>query len=229
MMEWTTQLLLVFICCGGLLLAGSAKGASGRPNRTGRNYDVIVDRNPFGLKPRPAPKTNEVVATPPEELFLTGLTSLGGLRAYFMSKAPPGKTPDYYNLGIGEREDSLEVLAIDPSAGTVTVRNAGIESVMSFKANGVKAPVAPTKPAGGPGSLARTVSRSLRGTPAAQRVRTIPSRTVRTTPASSSTTSSARSKVRPYAAAQDTLILELQRITNPDIHFPPPPIPLPTR
>ena len=50
---------------------------------------------------------------PKDEILLTGITSIGTLHAYFMSKPPQGKQPDFYSLGVDEKRDGLEVLGID--------------------------------------------------------------------------------------------------------------------
>src|SRR5688500_17436595 len=98
-----------------------------------RNYRVIIDRNPFGLKPPPPPPTNviPVMDKPKDEILLTGITSIGPARAYFMTKAPQGKNPEYYSLGVDEKRDGLEVINIDTQGKNVKVRNAGIETIMT--------------------------------------------------------------------------------------------------
>ena len=213
-----------------------------------RNYRVFIERNPFGLKPPPPAVTNALTnAAPKDEILLTGFTTIGSPRAYFMSKAPPGKEAEKYSLGIDEKRAELEVLEINPLHGSVRVRNSGIESVMTLAANGVKAPasapgpatpgapaaapgVPPPPPGAGPGSPPPGAN------PAAGRIRTIPSRNVRTpmtptpggaapmvgmTPAMSPNPLPAAPN--PNAAATDTLIMELQKKTNPNIAFPPTP------
>jgi hypothetical protein len=112
-----------------------------------RNYQVIVERNPFGLKPPPTPPTNAPAVTQPkDEIFLTGITSIGGPRAYFMTKAPQGKQPEFFSLspGLDQARNGLEVLAIDLNTRSVRVRSSGSESVMTFAANGIKPPATPT-------------------------------------------------------------------------------------
>ncbi len=173
---------LLTISCS-LMLSHAAhfvsSGSSEHVPKT-RDYSVIYERNPFGLRPLPPPKTNFVAKPPQDQILLTGITSIGRERAYFMSKPSPGRLPHYYCLGVGEGKDTLEVLDIDLVAKTVRVRHAGEELVMNFWANGVK-PV----PTIGPGSLktnARSASLpgSLGTTTSNSRLRMIPTRTVRT-------------------------------------------------
>jgi hypothetical protein len=244
-----------------------------------RNYRVIIDRNPFGLKPPPPPATNAPVAPQPkEEYFLTGLTSIGGLRAYFMTKpSPTKKEPEYYSLGVDEKKDGLEVLSIDLNNQSVRVRSGGIENVMSFASHGVKPPAAPALAAGAPGaplvrgapgtpgaavtlpaiSTARgtTVAPHLPAgitppatpgassalspsvtpvTTAASRVRTIPSRAVRTPvmdPAMAQRyginpgDGQAPPQPNPLTSEAEILMLELQKAANPNVQFPPTPLP----
>ena len=104
---------------------------------------MIIDRNPFGLRPPPpVPPQAKAPAPPRDEILLTGITSIGKRRAYFMSLAGPGHTPHYFSMAVGERNGDLEVLSIDPGAKVVRVRNAGVEIGMTFAANGVKPPSA---------------------------------------------------------------------------------------
>jgi hypothetical protein len=211
-----------------------------------RNYRVIVDRNPFGLKPIPPPPTNAPpVEKSKDEILLTGITSIGGLRAYFMTKAPAGKNPEYYSLGVDEKKDALEVMAIDLTEKSVRVRNAGVESIMTFAANGVKTPATPNATPGAPGATLTTTTRP--GVPGASpptpgtagpvgapaqspvsRMRSVPSRT--TTVSSNPMLPVGGAPMPTTGAANysspeaDLLMMELQRQANPNIQFPPPPI-----
>ena len=233
-----------------LLVATSGYAVNPSPDPHERNYRVIIDRNPFGLKPPPPPATN---APPPvqarDEIYLTGITAIGSLRAYFMTKAPQGKNPEYYNLGVDEKKNGLEVISIDPGAKSVRIRNAGLESVMTFAANGVKPPATPASQPGAPGAgggappmaggppnpmgavppgLAPGLSTPT-ATPAGNsRVRTIPSRNIRT-PATQinpvSDPNAQANRPNPDAAVQDLLLMELQKRSSPDIQFPPTPFP----
>ena len=140
------------LVAGFCLLTSAAQAISDDAASQERNYRVIIDRNVFGLKPPPPPPTNApvVVAPPKDEILLTGITTIGTPRAYFATKAPQGKDPEKYSLGVDERKNALEVLAIDKAG--VRVRNAGLETVMTFASNGVKPPASPTPPPGAPGN-----------------------------------------------------------------------------
>lgn len=133
-------------------------------NTRDNDYRTIIDRNPFGLRPQPPPPTNvnATAQTPKGDLKLTGITTYGTRKAFFMMADPKGK-PEYYTLGIGEGKDGLEVLEIGEDAKSVKVRNSGIETLMTFTSHGVSAPVtgpaptpgAPGNPAVGPGGVPR--------------------------------------------------------------------------
>jgi hypothetical protein len=240
----------------GLLLGRAAFAVTTDLNPDERNYRVIIDRNPFGLKPPPPPPTNPppVVTQPKEEVFITGITSFGVPRAHFMTtvtKPPPvGKVPQYYSLGVEEKMDELEVLDIDLGTRSVRVRNAGVETVMTFESNGIKPAPTPATPLPGAGTArpgmppipgavpapggataslspgATAVTAGTRPTTRGSRVRTIPSRTVRTQPIPAAPPQPvADVEPNPDAAVQDVLIMEVQRQANPDVPFPPIPMP----
>ncbi len=242
------------LALASLLFAPLAIANTMEPSSDERNYRVIIDRNPFGLKPPPPPPTNAppVVTQPKEELFITGITSFGVPRAHFMTtvtKPPPiGKVPQYYSLGVDERMDELEVLDINVAAKSVRIRNAGVETVMTFESNGIKPPSTPAAtplpgaarpgmppiPSAIPAPGAATASLSPGSTavtagarPAARssRVRTIPSRNVRTAPAIATPPPPVDAAPNPDAAVQDILIMEVQRQASPDVPFPPIPVP----
>jgi hypothetical protein len=238
----------IYLACSFLVTASAF--AANEPEAQDRNYRVIIDRNPFGLKPPPPPPTN---APPPaaskDEILLTGITSIGGNKAWFMTKPPQGKNPEYYVLGVDEKKDALEVVAIDLASKSVRVRNAGVEKVMTFASNGVKAPEAAGTPATGtnppgraslPGVAASTMPSPFTGsTPmvANSRVHPIPSRnssspTMGMNPMMGMNSGVAPNQSvappNPYQAATDVLLMELQRKANPNVVFPPTPgLPMP--
>src|SRR5262245_2383570 len=92
------------------------------------NYQPIIDRNPFGLKPPPPPPTNAPppAAKPKVEIFLTGITSIGYPRlpkqAYLMTKEQSKKEPTYYALTEGIEKDGIRVLNIDDQAKKVRIQ-----------------------------------------------------------------------------------------------------------
>ena len=139
-MKRATQLgfLLAALCCSSVTARADAIG----------DYKVILDRNPFGLKPPPVPTPPPTNAPPetPTDYKLTGITALfRPTRAMFVNQ-PPGKpTPEYVTLSEGQRQGSIEVLAdgIDVKAGTVRVKISGEERTLSFAKNGMKAAAGP--------------------------------------------------------------------------------------
>ncbi len=216
-----TRILLMLFGC--LLLAFSACGSAGGTDLEKRDYSVIAERNPFGLRSPPPPQKKVIVALPKDEIFLTGITSIGEKQAYFMSKPRTSHAPQYFRLAVGESENGIEVLDIDPVAKAVRIQRDGIELTMTFPANGVRPPsvagavaapvISPASPSGGtPG-----------GTPQNTRLRTIPRRNARTASVSPLPANLSQLAVRPYASEQDIIMMELQKIANPHIQFPPTP------
>jgi hypothetical protein len=85
-----------------------------------------------------------VPATPPPNLFLTGLSFLhGSKRAYLVVNKVGGKQPEYLSVEEGYDSDGLQVIDIDPRKQAVRVRNAGTEVTLNFKDNGLKANAVP--------------------------------------------------------------------------------------
>ncbi len=112
------------------------------------DYKVILDRNPFGLKPPPPPPPTPPTTPPevPTNYKLSGITALfKPPRAMFVNQVPGKPTPEYLTLSEGQRQDSLEVLpgGIDVRAGKVRVKIAGEERTMSFEKDGLKAAAGP--------------------------------------------------------------------------------------
>ena len=129
---------LLGLCASALIAGADVAG----------DYKIILERNPFGLKPPPPPPppaTNAPVETP-TAYKLSGITAIfRPPRAMFVNQ-PPGKpTPEYLSLSEGQRQGSLEVLpgGIDVKAGTVKVKISGEERTMSFEKDGLKGPSAP--------------------------------------------------------------------------------------
>jgi hypothetical protein len=121
---------------------------------TTRDYQTIVERNPFGLKPPPPPPAAPTNEPPKVEFYLTGITSIGESanrkRAYLMSK--DAKAPTYYSLTEGQSKDGLEILQIDAKNKSVKIRNNGIEKLMTFASDRIpEAKVAAPAPGARPG------------------------------------------------------------------------------
>jgi len=143
------------------VVAGSAASFAVTPSELKANYQSIVDRNPFGLKPPPPPQTNNptpVEAKPKSELFLTGITSVGYPRipkkAYFMAKEVGNKEPKYYDLTEDQSKDGIKVLEINEKERTVKIRSDSGETLLSFKTHGItnSFTLAAAPPPGKPGA-----------------------------------------------------------------------------
>ncbi|MDB6039487.1 MAG: hypothetical protein JWM99_3328 [Verrucomicrobiales bacterium] len=163
-----------------------------------RDYQTIVERNPFGLKPPPPPPPPPTNEPPKLEFYLTGFTSIGApanpKRAYLMSK--DAKSPAYYSLTEGQSKDGLEILQIDPKNKSVKVRYNGSEKLMTFATDGIPAakaavpapgarPGLPGQPNAFPAPLPNAAGHPATPSPmnnTTSTPRTIPSRSLRTQP-----------------------------------------------
>lgn len=129
---------LAVLCCAAVAARGDVVG----------DYKVILERNPFGLKPpppAPPPPTNSMPETP-TNYKLSGITALfNPPRAMFVNQVPGKPTPEYLSLSEGQRQGSIEVLpnGINLKGGTVRVKISGEERTLSFEKDGLKAPTGP--------------------------------------------------------------------------------------
>lgn len=125
----------------GLLLATLAAAAT--TPRNAADYEGIVTRNPFQLKPPapPEPPPPPPVA-PPSNIELTGLSTAFGERRVYMTLKDQKGQPVHKAMRVGDpADDGVEVLSLDISSGEVRVRNRGIESLLTMKSHGAKVPV----------------------------------------------------------------------------------------
>jgi len=172
-----------FLTHAAALLALAAQAATLDPSAG--PYQGIVDRNVFGLKSKQNAEDNVAPATPPPKLTLTGITTiLGNKRALLSTAALPNKPPESLMLTEGQRDGEIEVLEIDEVAGTVKVKNHGIEQTLDFKTDGVKLQTAAAPPPITPGAppIAPPPSNLPAGSP--NLPHQIPTRVMRTTPSS---------------------------------------------
>ncbi len=144
---------LTALWLGGLLCLVVTTLALGE---TAADYRVILERNPFGLKPPPPPPALPVATTEPVKPTnwkLSGITALfKPPRAMFVNQMPGKPTPEYLSVRQGERQGAIEVLdnGIDLTNGTVRVKINGEERTMSFKEDGLKGPAGPPVGGGSP-------------------------------------------------------------------------------
>ena len=211
-------------------------------------YSTIVDRNPFGLLPPPAPVSTEVVV-PPSNVKLTGISTLfGGKKAMLMvTESGPGKLPTYMSLIEGEQKDQIVCTEINVADGIVKIKNNGRNEVLNFKDNGLTAaptpvpqPAAQPQPGGGvpvpggavpaPGAGGVTTIGGNSGgavlAPSNGGLRQIPSRPTRGGRSGASTATPQSSANVADEAVAAAAILELNRANQPAGQPPlPPPSP----
>jgi hypothetical protein len=113
-MKWTKKSWAIL--AGALALIVDVRGSIENATSNDRSYQVIVDRNPFNLKPLPPPAQNLGPTNPPAKtnLKLTGFTTLGIKRAFFVLIDEKTKTNQPISLAIDQEVDGLKVLEIDP-------------------------------------------------------------------------------------------------------------------
>ncbi len=105
-------------------------------------YEIVVERNVFGLKPPPAPP--EPPKPPLPKITLTGMANILGKKTVLLKiptpAAKPGAAPTERELLLneGQRDGDLKVVKIDLKAATVDVVYDGIPMTLDFKDNGVQ-------------------------------------------------------------------------------------------
>ncbi|MBI4658369.1 MAG: hypothetical protein HY735_05915 [Verrucomicrobia bacterium] len=248
--------LKLVLCFGSLVALYGADAPANESGLADNPYRTIVERNPFGLKPPPppAPPPQPAADQTKNDLKLTGITSWGSLKAWFTAIDPKDKKVDSFSLGVDEKKDGIEVLAIDDAAKSVRIRSAGVETLMTFATHGVAPPATgpppPTAAPGMPGAVPgiptvpgganiMPVTTGISPAPGSgPGIYTIPSRTLRTQmdPAlaaryglTTAPVSNLPPRPDPPAnlpdPAQAVIMMEAQRIINPTL----PPTPgLPT-
>ncbi|HEY5345138.1 MAG TPA: hypothetical protein VIK62_02210 [Verrucomicrobiae bacterium] len=148
-MNWRRHFIL------GLVVAGGLSAASLRAGSAPENpYTPIITRNVFALVPIPiGPPVALTPEVPPPKITPNGIMTLfGKLQVLFKvaGVAHPGQPPkdESYVLGAGERQDEIEVQAIDEKAATITFNNHGVVQKLSLVASaasgGAAAPAATT-------------------------------------------------------------------------------------
>jgi hypothetical protein len=127
---------------GGVIVAGFSLGAFAEVKDN--PYQVIIDRNPFGLKPIPPPPPPPDNTPPPPpalEIKLTGVTTLlGSPRVFLEFTDPQSKKIDHPPpLAEGESyKDSISIVAIDAENGRVKIKKGDTETTLDFDKDGYK-------------------------------------------------------------------------------------------
>jgi hypothetical protein len=116
----------------GILLSLAPPAISANP------YVDIVQRNVFGLREPvvPVPPAAAPVPQDTSELVLTGIVDFRTAKWALLTRTERGKPPLRYTLTVGQKEENLEVLAIDAVSATVQVRYDGKDIVLSFESHG---------------------------------------------------------------------------------------------
>ena len=134
---------------GMLALSGDALWAAVDAKAS---YQIIVDRNPFGLRPLPPPLSAagppEPPPKPPASFKLVGITSIQSPKKALILKTEttPNSKPKYFRIEEGGRDGDIDVLEIDAKNGSVKIAYAGNNSVLKFEKENVKAAGAPGGP-----------------------------------------------------------------------------------
>ncbi len=109
----------------------------------GNPYEMIIARNPFGLRPIPRMEPPPPALPPQQSLpgiKITGITTLlGEPKALFQYEDQGTKKTEFPPLlAEGQSYKMLSVLQIDPENQWVRIKNGYAEMVLDFIANGVK-------------------------------------------------------------------------------------------
>jgi hypothetical protein len=127
---------------GTVIVAGFSLGAFAETKDN--PYQVIIDRNPFGLRPIPVvepPKPPEAPPPPPLEIKLTGITTLlGAPRALLEFTDPQTKKVDRPSPFVeGDvYKETIQIVSIDADNNRVKIKNGEAETTLDFEKNGIK-------------------------------------------------------------------------------------------
>lgn len=102
-------------------------------------YESIAHRNVFDLHGPPQKAESQPDIPPPTKIRLTGITTiLGDKRALLMVQEPTvhGKPPEKEEsviLSEGQRQGGIQLLEVNPTAGTVKLENDGKVSIVALE------------------------------------------------------------------------------------------------
>jgi hypothetical protein len=120
---------------GTLLSAASFTMAAHLPVAENNPYADVVHRNIFGLREPVLPPSvlPETPATKDKgDLILTGIVDFRKAQWALLTLTERGIPPRRYTLTLGQKEDDVEVLAVDAVAATVRVRHGSAEVLLTF-------------------------------------------------------------------------------------------------
>ena len=109
------------------------------------SYQIIVDRNPFGLRPPPPPPSLTPPEAPPSQppatFKLVGIMSIQSPKKALILKkeTTPNAKDKYLRIEEGGRDDHVDVLEIDAKNATVKIEYAGAVTLLKFEKENVKA------------------------------------------------------------------------------------------
>lgn len=147
------KMLACLVCSVAFGSASDSAFADTREN----SYTIIPQRNAFALKeiPPPVPPNTNPPAPPPAQVKLSGITTILSRALALLEYTEPGKQVQKPILSAGQRDGPIEILEIDARAGTVKIRNGGVETLLTFEKDGIKPPSGPAGPVpGAPGVAA---------------------------------------------------------------------------
>ena len=112
-----------------------------------KNYQRITTLNPFDLvrliPPPPTAAPGAVSTKAPPDVRLSGIAASASERRAFFVRNERSKSVQYFSLAEGQRNDDIELLAIDVSAEIASVRCGSTEFKLSLKNDGPNANVPP--------------------------------------------------------------------------------------
>lgn len=161
---------------GGILSSTGVKAVV--TDTKDRPYNVIIERNVFGLKPPPTNVPEPPPKPPAAEVHLAGITTIVSPPRAILQWKEPGQPPAPGKPGIppgkdesyifreGEQQGIIKVLAINVKDGSVKIENAGEPMLLTFETHGAKLQNTPA-PAVAPGALPNPAGGIAPGSPAA--------------------------------------------------------------
>lgn len=216
--------------CAGLIGCVS----SGFALNEGNPYVAISGRNVFALKPAPpVVPVNTPPPVAPAGIELQGFTTILGRPQVLIKVKIPPRPPEPAKdrslvMDVGQREGEVEVLEMNTTAGTVTIKNQGNLLTLNLKDNS-------SKPAAGPALAAPPVAGAAlpppqlpppaQVLPPAPAARSLPNRQLRTNPNTALTSPAPAVRNGPtpetmMSSEEQTAIIETLRASQP-AHYPP--------